>query len=273
MTGKQYSRQMIEMAASDIATSKLLFEHSQFLQSLFYLQQAVEKANKAVGLWADYIDVNEMKKLGHDHCNIHTKAVDFQIEIVQEMEADNIDMLSLFAGIFKCDPINTDEHTAAFMQIRDLKQQVKAMNIFTATYEDLSEQVKELQSIGEFIRFDGTEEDIHENVSVWVKKLIGQLTGTAAENDAAEFIHQISSVLGSQLKTVVKLMVPILQLHVLGFAVTPLVQTRYPGIDQNPLHILTKEHPLLRITPAIQEMTTKAIRIIRFLQYKSPENL
>jgi HEPN domain-containing protein len=90
MNNKARALDMIEMARSDIRASKSLYRDGIFLQSLFSLQQAVEKANKAIGIWAEYIDPDKTRDVGHDHLKIHSKVVDFNIYMVQTWQTKTL---------------------------------------------------------------------------------------------------------------------------------------------------------------------------------------
>ena len=51
MTNEDFLISLIEIAKSDLAASKLLFDNGLYLQSTFYLQQGVEKGNKAFAIF------------------------------------------------------------------------------------------------------------------------------------------------------------------------------------------------------------------------------
>lgn len=75
MTNEDFLNSLIEIAKSDLASSKLLFDNGLYLQSTFYLQQGVEKANKAFAIFNEIIKADEIRKLGHDHIELHKKRI------------------------------------------------------------------------------------------------------------------------------------------------------------------------------------------------------
>lgn len=66
---------LIEIALRDIKASEILYENKLYAQSYFYFQQASEKANKALGLFADIISKNDLKNIQHNQLKIHRTAL------------------------------------------------------------------------------------------------------------------------------------------------------------------------------------------------------
>ena len=51
----------IDLSLSDLKSSKLLYDNSQFRTSYFFFQQATEKANKALALLGGLLSETELK--------------------------------------------------------------------------------------------------------------------------------------------------------------------------------------------------------------------
>ena len=60
---------ILKIAVSDLKVSNLLFDNKQYPQSVFYLQQSVEKAFKAFWSWTG-ISYNEILNTGHNNFKI-----------------------------------------------------------------------------------------------------------------------------------------------------------------------------------------------------------
>lgn len=64
--------QLIELSEKDFISAKLLHQNQLYAQSVFYLQQSVEKLTKAIGLLTYSIQPSELKhKIGHKTYKIY----------------------------------------------------------------------------------------------------------------------------------------------------------------------------------------------------------
>jgi len=75
----------IELSISDLNSSKLLYKNKHYRTSYFLFQQAVEKANKAYGLFNGIITEDEIKKIGHDQLKIYRKSIIAERKNIQEL--------------------------------------------------------------------------------------------------------------------------------------------------------------------------------------------
>ena len=91
MTTEVFLNSLIEIAKSDLLASKLLFINGFYMQSTFYLQQGVEKANIAFVIFNGVIKTDEIKNLGHDHIELHKKAINFQLDKVKMLNNNSIE--------------------------------------------------------------------------------------------------------------------------------------------------------------------------------------
>jgi hypothetical protein len=63
---ESYINSLIMVASGDIKASKTLYKKELYPQSLFLLQQAIEKAYKAIGLITRQISVSDLRSVSHD---------------------------------------------------------------------------------------------------------------------------------------------------------------------------------------------------------------
>lgn len=56
---------LLEIAESDLEASNTLYEKGFYPQSVYMLEQSVEKANKALGLFTGIIDSSQLKDVSH----------------------------------------------------------------------------------------------------------------------------------------------------------------------------------------------------------------
>ena len=58
--------EFLECSKKDIKASKVLYREKQFSASTYHIQQAVEKIAKSFGLYHEFIDIKDLKHIGHD---------------------------------------------------------------------------------------------------------------------------------------------------------------------------------------------------------------
>jgi len=59
-------KEFLECSKKDIVACKLLYKKGQFSTSTYHLQQAVEKIAKSFGLYHGFINIKDLKPIGHD---------------------------------------------------------------------------------------------------------------------------------------------------------------------------------------------------------------
>ncbi|MCK5222190.1 MAG: HEPN domain-containing protein [Candidatus Aminicenantes bacterium] len=67
---------LLDIAFKDLTSSQLLFEKELYPQSIFYIQQAVEKSIKQLGIYNQVVKPSELhKKIGHKTEKIFKRVV------------------------------------------------------------------------------------------------------------------------------------------------------------------------------------------------------
>jgi hypothetical protein len=153
-----------------------------------------------------------------------------------------------------------------FSGIRDLKTQVKDMDMLNASHEDLTTVLDEMETMHEFMYFDTPPEEVQQNVSNWVKNM------DVGADDKQEFSGELTEMFNGTMDAAIRFMIPLMQLHAIGFAVSPIVKTRYPDKVGSPLAMFTKEHPVVRIESRIQYLVECAIRLLNVVMKKEFHN-
>jgi len=77
-TDKRDQRKAIDFLAkakSDLKSCKILYEHGQYSDSVFYLQQASEKACKSFLLFFGLLKGDDLKEVGHSSDRINRRAI------------------------------------------------------------------------------------------------------------------------------------------------------------------------------------------------------
>jgi len=104
MDNQSFVEALIKMAKADLSASKLLLSVKLYSHSSFFLQQSVEKINKAIGISYGLFTASEARKTFHNHPELFKTAAVNQIGIVQELKQRNIDLTAIINTIL---PSNT----------------------------------------------------------------------------------------------------------------------------------------------------------------------
>jgi hypothetical protein len=68
---------LYKISREDLRAAKVLYEKKLWSQSIFYLQQAVEKATKSLGIYTGRIKKNQIKKIGHNPIKVFVEELDY----------------------------------------------------------------------------------------------------------------------------------------------------------------------------------------------------
>lgn len=132
----------IDVAKSDLKSSRLLHENGHYRNSYYLFQQASEKANKAFVLYLESLDENELRKIGHNHINIHVKNI-------EKSEND----ASQFLSILKMNPapfvFSEENYTEYHNNLQKSLQDINEMknDIINLQPNDLMVMAKNLREI------------------------------------------------------------------------------------------------------------------------------
>ena len=72
---QQKAIDLLAKAKSDLKSCKILYEHGQYSDSVFYLQQASEKACKSFLLFYGLLQEKDLKEVGHSSDRINKRAI------------------------------------------------------------------------------------------------------------------------------------------------------------------------------------------------------
>lgn len=76
--------QWLEIVKDDLTTSKILYLANRYRNSYYFFQQAVEKANKALALYAGFTE-KELKEISHNQFKIFRKQINEQANGVEQL--------------------------------------------------------------------------------------------------------------------------------------------------------------------------------------------
>lgn len=66
---------LLDIARQDLESARNLFEKKLYSQAIFYLEQAVEKATKSLGLYQNIISEDELEDIGHESIEIYVRVI------------------------------------------------------------------------------------------------------------------------------------------------------------------------------------------------------
>lgn len=108
-------QKLLDIALSDLNSSIALFESSNYPQSVFHMQQSVEKLGKFLAISLGVYHINDFKKIGHNALKIYKSALNYYIQLINTLsdkyKIENIDLSPIeeqFKTISDLDLLNLD---------------------------------------------------------------------------------------------------------------------------------------------------------------------
>lgn len=109
------------------------------------MQQGIEKANKAFGLYGNFFEPSDSKKLNHSHIELHKKVVNYQLEkvkIFNESREEIKPFLVVFNKVF-----DSQKYSKILENSRHIKDELKSFDIITISENELVEFIEGLKEI------------------------------------------------------------------------------------------------------------------------------
>ncbi|MBI1783074.1 MAG: HEPN domain-containing protein [Sphingobacteriales bacterium] len=280
MTIKDFLKSLIQIAKSDLAASNLLFSNGFYLQSTFYLQQGVEKGNKAFAIFNEFIKVDEIKHLGHDHIELHKKGINLQLGKLKILNDDRTEVREFIDTIASHTNIDYKGYIKSLEKSRDIKNDWQKFNIVEITGEELAGLLEEID-----FEIDEPADTSKETRDKLVKQLKDKLQGFILplvhklknkypaieideidtffldDNNLDELAHTMLDF-GEYLR---KFIPAFYKIYILGFILYPLVsKVRYPDFEEkfDPMNIFTINHPLVNQQPRLHKLASTALGIL-----------
>lgn len=261
---------LLDIAKRDLTAAKCLFREKLYPHAIFYLEQTVEKAIKAMGLHYKIITEDELEVVGHEAVKIYIKILQGLKDKVKRFQ-DKIKRFprlkhtTLFEEFEKIGPDKFDEILTNFesflryshQQLTD-KKLGKALLELTKLEEEISSQKIKIKK-----------DDINN-----VKSLVREVVNAMSEESPAtheiiikrelEKIDSLTPQLMSNLVESLAIPLAICYNHLLFLskALCPLavsVRYPYPKNGHNPLKVYTEEHPLVKRFEQLSNIAEKAL--------------
>lgn len=267
-----WAKILLEIADKDLEAAKCLYDKELYPQSIFYLQQSVEKAAKSFGLVMGIISENELKGregVGHHPYKIYKKLFSMQKKSLKKInegikKAPNVKELPLIKTIdLNKIPNETDELLNFFDDLRqgedifflsneEIEGWIEDLNKLKAEVEELNEGATTFSISNE--EFDRVKQGVlksfdalYEYKPQKIEKMRKVLDNAITPDQVEEMIKMISPPLNDG----VFVSVSLLYLSIITF---PHVVSRYPNDDFNPLEIYNRDLPIIQSFNELNEI-------------------
>jgi HEPN domain len=277
MTTEDFLNSLIQIAKSDLAASQLLFDNRLYLQSTFYLQQGVEKGNKAFAIFNEFIKADEIKHLGHDHIELHKKGINSQLSKLKILKNDRTEVREFIDTIASHTNVDYKGHIKSLEDSRNIKNDWQKFNIIEITAEELAGLIDEIDfEIDEpantsIEASDKLVKQLREKFQGFIVPLVQELKNKYPaieidiffldDNNLDELAHTMLDF-GEYLR---KFIPAFYKIYILGFILYPLVSNvRYPDFegDFDPNETFTADHPLICHQLRLQKLASKALEVL-----------
>jgi len=267
---------LLFIALEDLDSSIILYHREHYPQSVFYLQQAVEKAVKSLGLLFEIVSEDDLqRKIGHKPLEVYRKPftkvstdlpalnreLDTHPEFREMLQSSGIDLNELASSMKKL-VHQFDEYLSSVVDYNLSKEALSGL------LSSIGQVNREIENAEEKIREEGiSKEDfatIKENVQDQFESLIFSLNIPSPQKDAMR--NELNSFFASffpnkeffeyLIYVLVKLVRIGHNLFYLSIITSPhAAKSRYPEGNFNPLQFYAPGSPLIDTLPELQEIT------------------
>lgn len=267
---------LLFIALEDLDSSIILYHREHYPQSVFYLQQAVEKAVKSLGLLFEIVVEKDLRrKVGHNPLEVYRRPVK---KISNDLPALNteLDTHPEFKEILHASGIDLNELESVIKNLQDqFDAYLSTVGSYTLSTDALSMHISAINSFNgeikhaeEKIREEGiSDEDfaaIKEKVQDQFESLFSSFNIPSPQKDAMR--NELESFFASffpnkeffeyLLYVSLKVTKVAHNLFYLSIITSPhATKSRYPECNFNPLQFYAPGFPLIDIMPELQEIT------------------
>lgn len=265
---------LLKLSETDLKSSRILYYSGHYPQSVFLFQQSTEKANKVIGLMGEFLQPNQLFKVGHDQMKVYSRGINKQIKLIEELneklepfnEAKNHPLISGFN--FPDLPQQLTDGIAAFDELKKS----------TLNGEDLDGLMDILWELREFhleLPGDFNEQVINQlyQVGDWLSTfgVTGQQQRLELENwmNLKENQTDLIKILRQILETAVEFGQTVSSLALLAIIMNEHSSTpRYPTNGKSPFQLYHAKNPLITRLPELSDFAEQYITTLKKYQKK-----
>jgi len=264
----------IDLATSDLKSSRLLHDSGHFRTSYFLFQQATEKANKAYALLTDILKEEELQKISHDTLKIYRRTT-----VKQEHEIKTLvkvlepyPKVSQHKVLSKINFTKYHETLSDGVRFMDGLRKEDLVNIAATDLNDFLRELKKIKAtkITLPVNYEKKMEKIMLDVADW----IGQFGTDEALKAKMEFSDFISDKQNAKdfydimCNKMLPMMIDLSFVHMtLFYCAIITVQhsslSRYPESRKNPDFIYTKRLPLIQKQKQFMDMLADSLERLK----------
>jgi HEPN domain-containing protein len=268
MNRLKFLKSLLRISKADLKASKLLYENGFFIQSCFYYQQSIEKANKAFAIFGEFLDPTHSKAAGHEHVELHKRAINKSLGKLKGPAAKSEEYIQFLDVVKQYLPINISDYKKKLNDSLHIKNELKGFSIYNISDAELGNLLEGISQVNiefEILSTNIDSLDIAELGNVTRSKLQSLLKTLSLHEDMdfenPAFIKEFDETIKLSLRFISSLLPPYNTLNILGFFVSQLVSVRYPEITTgfDPIRAINKSHPLIKAFPKLHKITFKAI--------------
>ena len=267
---------LLELAEKDLEAAKCLYDKELYPQSIFYLQQSVEKATKSFGLVMGIVDENELiNNIGHNPLKIYKKLI-----YIYKKSLENINEGIGKAPKFKEFPLikttnlnKTSQETNDFLKFFDdlvrekdviflpkeeIEGWIEELNKLKAEIEELNEDVTRFSVSNE--KFNRVKQSILKPFDALYEYNPQKIEKMRKELDNAITPDRVEEMIRIVIPSLYDAVYVSLSLLYLSIITRPhAIRTRYPIGDFNPLEIYNRDLPLIRSFNELNDIMKSAL--------------
>lgn len=273
---------LLDIARQDLKAARGSLEKKLYPQAIFYLEQAVEKATKSMGLHHKIITEDDLQDIGHESIevyirvleNLKTKVKRFQERIKKFPKLRQTTLFKKYENL----------ETGEFSKILDNLEQHLKHQVRQISDDELKKAFLELDEIKtEIEKMKITEEEM-KNFKLFIQEIVNAIIEDypAVREKAEKELEKLESFSPEVIEEIIEsLIIPqsvcynylLFLSAALGPHATP---SRYPfpKREHNPLVVYGEEHPLIKRFDKLTQTTGDVLnRMSKLFSQKVTEKL
>lgn len=265
---------LLEMAKRDLEAAKILYSSGLYPQSIFYLQQSVEKMTKSFALRFKIITENELLEIGHNSLLILKKLIEGHGETLDTI-CDAINKIPKFGDLTIIKELNIPDQYEDLektdVMFNDIIKVKKELLFYPEEYIiQLFNELKQIESEIEKAQSELVEEDFQK-----LKEILLQISDEFCDKfpqislqkidkheleeyiSSKEFIELLKKIISAIFDSIY-IFPSLIYLSMITFPHA--IIARYPQDELNPLKIYTDKLPIIRFFGECTKIMEKTIK-------------
>jgi len=266
----------LKIAKTDLRSSKILYENKLYLQSVFLLQQTIEKCNKALAIQGEFFGLEEIKSFGHNAGSLFKGMIAQHLDEIKQVNSAKDKAPTFFQLLKDCniDFSNYENKLIEFpIHVDELRSQIDPLKIKSEQLNDILNSIAQNYSDYQMILSKPS-------FRIHLRKLCLEIFEKLKTTDLFKYnVEEVDQFNNEDLTELINIMEVILirtlaicinsySLHIESFIFDRLVSlVRYPNINNgkffDPTLVFTSRHPLIKSIPQFHKLLNTALTDLR----------